>query len=294
MRATRRLRELGAPRVRRGRCAFRVLRAAVPLLIVGACSTLFVVGRARAATSSTVPVDTSLIAEGHRLYLTGCTSCHGLDGSGVRGRGPSLVGVGAASADFFLSTGRMPAAAGTGRQAKRKQPAYDRRQIDALVAYVASLGPGPAIPLVSAAADEVVGGELYRANCASCHQSAGGGGALSYGQQAPALDRSTRRQVVEAMRIGPGQMPVFGPSTISDEQAASIASYVAYLRAPRDQGGIPLGRIGPVTEGFVALVFGLGGLLALGVWLVGSRGDAAAGAGKAAATDAVKEDPYAP
>jgi ubiquinol-cytochrome c reductase cytochrome c subunit len=136
-------------------------------------------------------------------------SCHGVDGVGTD-LGPTLVNSGAASASFYLTTGRMPAAQGTPYQPPRKQPAYNQADIDALVAYVASLGTGPAIPTVDVAdADVAAGGVLYRANCASCHQSAGAGGALSYGQSAPDLKKSTPTQVVEAMRTGPGQMPVF-------------------------------------------------------------------------------------
>ena len=112
---------------------------------------------------------------------------------------------------------------------------------------------------------------LFRANCAPCHQSAGSGGALSYGQNAPDLHQATAVQVVEAMRIGPGQMPVFDERTISDDEARDIAAYVAYLQKPDNRGGLPLGGFGPVTEGFVALLVGLGGLVAVSVWIVGRK-----------------------
>jgi ubiquinol-cytochrome c reductase cytochrome c subunit len=213
--------------------------------------------------------DVALVAQGRDLYLVGCVSCHGVNGEGTD-LGPSLVGVGAASADFQLSTGRMPAVNGEDSQALRKQPAYSPEEIQALVAYVASLGPGPSIPTVdTSGADLARGGAIYRAQCASCHNSAGIGGALSYGRHAPALDEATAVQVVEAMRVGPGQMPVFNEHTISDEEAIDVAAYVEYLRSPRDRGGISLGRVGPITEGFVALLFGLGGLIVLSMWIVG-------------------------
>ncbi len=226
-------------------------------------------GAQRAAVARQAP--TGDVARGRDLYLTGCVSCHGAGGVGTN-LAPKLIGVGAASADFFLSTGRMPAANTNGSQAVRKHPAYDPAQIADLVAYVASLGPGPAIPEVDTAhADVAAGGVLFRANCASCHQSAGGGGALSYGQNAPDLHEATPTQVVEAMRIGPGQMPVFDSTSLSDEQAMNIAAYVEYLRHPENRGGLPLGGFGPVTEGFVALLVGLGGLAAVCVWIVGRR-----------------------
>jgi ubiquinol-cytochrome c reductase cytochrome c subunit len=170
----------------------------------------------------------------------------------------------------------MPATQGVGAQANRKPVAFNRRQIDALDAYVGSLGPGPDIPVVELAGTDLArGGQLYLANCAACHQAAGIGGALSYGNQAPALHQATATQVVEAMRIGPGQMPVFDQSVINDADARNVAAYVEYLRAPDDRGGLSLGHSGPFGEGFVALIAGLGGLTALGAWVVGRRKHAA-------------------
>jgi len=223
---------------------------------VTAAVLVFVMSYAHAQASGSTS-DAALVAAGHALFETGCSSCHGTDGHGTDD-GPSLVGVGAASADFQLRTGRMPLAV-VGQQAVRKPPAYSDAQIKALVAYVASLGSGPAIPDVDvAAADVVTGGELYRANCAACHNAAGTGGALSYGHSAPSLLDATRVEVVEAMRTGPGQMPVFGTDTFSDEEAADVARYVTeQLQHPENRGGLPLGATGPVPEGFVAWIVGI-------------------------------------
>jgi len=240
---------------------------------LGAAGVLFAVQRAGASPEVRRQVSPSpeLVAHGRQLYLTGCVSCHGVDGVGTE-LAPTLVNAGAASADFYLSTGRMPAAQGLPYQPPRKQPAYAQPDIDALVAYVASLGTGPPIPaVVTAEADEAEGGVLYRANCASCHQSAGAGGALSYGQSAPHLKDATATQVVEAMRTGPGEMPVFSEQSITDEQANQIASYVEYLHDPNDRGGAALGGNGPVPEGLVALVVGVGGIIAISVMIVGIR-----------------------
>jgi ubiquinol-cytochrome c reductase cytochrome c subunit len=240
----------------------------VSAVVVGAAPlTLIQLGRAGAAQDDRVLVD-----QGEQLFLTGCVSCHGQGGVGVTGLGPSLLGVGAASADFFLTTGRMPAVEGETVQSARKQPAYSSEEIAALVAYVASLGAGPPIPVVDLEnADVARGGVLYRANCASCHNASGIGGALSYGKNAPALDESTPVQVVQAMRIGPGQMPVFDEATIDAQAANDVAAYVEYLRNPDDRGGLSLGRVGPVTEGLIALLVGLGGLCVIGMWIVGRR-----------------------
>ena len=252
----------------------RIRGAALAVIAaVGAAGVLFAVQRAGAApeVSRQASPSPDQIARGHELYLTGCVSCHGVDGVGTD-LGPTLVDAGAASADFYLTTGRMPAAQGPPYQPPRKQPAYNRADIDALVAYVASLGTGPAIPTVDVAnADVAAGGVLYRANCASCHQSAGAGGALSYGQSAPHLKDATATQVVEAMRTGPGQMPVFSEQSITDAEANQIAAYVEYLHHPDDRGGAALGGNGPVPEGLVALTVGLGGLIAISVMIVGIR-----------------------
>ena len=208
----------------------------------------------------------ALVAKGRALFLTSCVSCHGADGRGTK-QGPGLVGVGAASADFMLSTGRMPLT-NPSDQAIRKPPAFDRREIDALVAYVASLGPGPPIPHVDVKAGDLAqGGSLFRLNCAACHNSAGTGGALSYGSDAPNLRHANTVQIAEAIRTGPGQMPVFGPDTFTKQQVNNVVRYVRYLQNPEDRGGFSLGHLGPVPEGLVALVAGLGFLILVSRWI---------------------------
>ena len=207
-------------------------------------------------------------ARGQDLYITGCSSCHGVDAEGTR-RGPSLQGVGAASVDFYLSTGRMPLESSGQRQAVRKPPAYDRQQIDDIVAYVTSRAPGgPGIPEVDIdEADLVEGGELYRANCAACHGAAGIGGALAKGRVAPPLRPADPLEIAEAIRIGPGFMPNFGPETFDDEQVRDIAAYVEHLDHANDPGGGNLGRVGPIPEGFVGWLVGLGVLLIAAYWI---------------------------
>jgi ubiquinol-cytochrome c reductase cytochrome c subunit len=212
-----------------------------------------------------------LVERGRELYETGCISCHGLNGVGVPGRGPSIQNSGAAGADFFLTTGRMPASSSS-QQAVRKPAAYSPEEIEALVAYVASLGPGPPIPQIDPSAGDLAEGQqLYTSNCAACHNSAGSGGALGHAIYAPPLTKATPTQVAEAVRVGPGAMPAFGPQTINDEQLASIVRYVEYLQNPDDRGGAPLGRVGPVTEGLVAWVAGISVVLLATRWLGARR-----------------------
>ncbi len=210
------------------------------------------------------------VADGAELFRIGCVSCHGLGGVGTP-RGPAIVDAGAASAHFYLTSGRMPHAAAPDEQAVRKPPAYSPEEIEHLVAYVASLGEGPEIPDVDLRAGDLQeGGDLFRGNCAACHSATGAGGALSFGQNAPSLDEATPVQVYEAMIIGPGLMPVFSPAAFTEEELNSMVLYVETLQDLDDPGGFALGRVGPIPEGFVAVVVGTGGMM-LAVFLIGRR-----------------------
>jgi ubiquinol-cytochrome c reductase cytochrome c subunit len=210
--------------------------------------------------------DPGSVERGRDLFLTSCASCHGANGEGTS-RGPDLRGVGAAAADFQLTTGRMPATQGD-RQVMRKPPAYSQAKIKDLVAYVASLGPGPPIPdVVTPPGNLQEGAQLYLNTCAACHSAGGNGGALSLGQDAPTLHQATPVQVAEAIRTGPGQMPVFGPQTLTRKQVNSIVAYVEYLKKPENPGGLSLGLVGPITEGLVGILIGLGALMLVSRWI---------------------------
>ncbi len=203
--------------------------------------------------------------DGRQLYVTGCSSCHGLDGDGTR-RGPSLKSSGAASAYYYLSTGRMPLADET--QPRRKPAAYSREEIDLLVDYVASLGNGPPLPhLDLEAGDLAEGGVLFRSNCGACHTAAGIGGALSSGRAAPSVQPAAPLEAAAAIRSGPGQMPLFAPEALSDEEVNSIVRYVRFLESPPTPGGAALGGAGPIPEGFVAWIFGVGTLILAVLWI---------------------------
>ncbi len=216
------------------------------------------------------------LKRGEELYLTSCVSCHGVGGvGGVEIDGtpaPALIAAGEASASFYLQTGRMPLAAPT-PQPPQKPVAYTQEQIQDLVVYVGSLCdsrnyPCPKIPdVTNPKGDLQDGGALFLANCAPCHNSVAIGGALSRGRHAPSLQETPPQQVGEAIRIGPGQMPQFGQRELSDEQVNSIVAYVQYLHAPDHPGGTPLGYTGPVSEGFVALLIGLGALILIIRWI---------------------------
>ena len=212
----------------------------------------------------------ALSSQGEQLYLRGCVSCHAARGKGTDD-GPALVAAGEASADFYLRTGRMPLAQPAPQPPDKKVPFTDV-EIDALVTYVGSLCetknyPCPKIPRVDPNGELGAGGELFLANCAPCHNSVAVGGALSTGRVAPSLQQTRGTQVAEAMRIGPGQMPQFGPEVLDARQVDSIVRYVEYLHQPEHPGGLPLGYTGPVAEGFVALLLGLGALLLSIRWI---------------------------
>jgi ubiquinol-cytochrome c reductase cytochrome c subunit len=208
-------------------------------------------------------------ARGRDLYLTGCSSCHGVSGAGTP-TGPDLRRSGAAAVDFYLSTGRMPLDEPV-PQAERRPPVYNQAAIDDIVAYYTSaIGSGPPIPSVDVhAGDLALGAGLYADNCAACHSSGGAGGALGGSYHAPPLKEATPLQVAEAIRTGPGPMPVFGPGIFDQHQLDSIVRYVEYLQHPDDRGGYALGHLGPIPEGFVGWFLGLGALL-LAVRFIGT------------------------
>ncbi|MGW8376531.1 c-type cytochrome [Streptomyces sp. ODS28] len=211
------------------------------------------------------------IEEGKKLYDVGCSSCHGTGGQGSSD-GPSLVGVGAAAVDFQVGTGRMPMQQ-QGAQAPRKKQAYSQDEINQLAAYVASLGSGPAQPTKEQydpnGADIANGGELFRTNCAQCHNFTGKGGALTHGKFAPTLEDVDPKHVYEAMQTGPQNMPSFPDSTLTAEDKKDIVAYMKTVNSKdtKHPGGFNLGGFGPVAEGMFAWVFGIGALVGVAVWV---------------------------
>jgi ubiquinol-cytochrome c reductase cytochrome c subunit len=211
----------------------------------------------------------------------GCASCHGKNAEGIvtdRGTqyGPSLVGVGAAAVDFQVGTGRMPMAR-PGPQAEKKKVVYNQEEISALAAYVASLGPGPAIPDksdydTSDVDNEAVvrGGEFFRTNCTACHNFAAAGGALPGGKYAPALDGVSNKHIFEALLTGPQQMPVFSNGVLKPEEKRDIIAYLNSIEEQPKYGGSSLGSYGPVSEGLFAWLVGIGACVAFAVWAASS------------------------
>ena len=238
---------------------------AVPFVLAGAAA-LLVVPRARAST----PVRSQAAPDVMQIFLADCATCHGADARGTN-RGPSLVAVGRASLDYYLTTGRMPITdpnrflANPDQEIKRHTPYYPPTTITALEAYIQGPG-GPAIPDMSPLANRAAGGEVFRLQCAACHAWAGDGGALLH-REAPALHDATETQVGEAVRVGPGLMPAFGHAAIDNRQLDQLAAYVRYLAHPEDKGGNPLWHLGPFAEGLVAWAIGMTVLLLTIRWI---------------------------
>ncbi len=220
----------------------------------------------------------ALLRTGQQLYETACITCHGANLQGVQGRGPSLVGVGEAAVFFQVNTGRMPMVRGEA-QAPRKAPTFDLAQTDAMGAYVQSMGGGPLVPRDADGqiADHSLignniarGGDLYRLNCASCHNFTGRGGALSSGKYAPGLDPATPAQIYTAMLTGPQNMPKFSDRQLSPEEKKDIIAYVRSSSQTMNPGGYGLGGFGPVPEGAAIFVVGMAVAIAIAMW-IGAR-----------------------
>jgi ubiquinol-cytochrome c reductase cytochrome c subunit len=255
-------------------------------------SVLFMTGTSARGQESLVSTNPQDIANGSVLYQTHCQSCHGYQGEGgvVRGA-PSLVDKGAAAADFYLRTGRMPLNA-PNNEAIANRPAFNDQEIRELDAYINALPvitgqgtPGPSIPSVAPVCSDQTtpttnangcvtlseGQALYAINCEQCHQAAGSGGMLSKGNVVPSLRHASLEIAAEAPRVGPKPMPIFGPSELTDHQISAIAQYVHYLNHPDSPGGLGISYFGPVAEGFIGILAGFV-VLWFAVRMIGTRG----------------------
>ena len=243
----------------------------VILLALGLLGALYTAFAAPKSTAADNPgtAQSMAVKEGRELYLQGCSTCHGLGLQGGAG-GPSLIGVGEASVIFQVESGRMPMKYGAA-QAPRKKPKYTIAQIDQLAAYIGSHGGGPTIPKGDLTdGDLQEGGELFRTNCASCHNFAGAGGALSYGQYAPSLSESSPRVIYGAMASGPENMPRFSDNQLTPEEKKAVVNYVQFVSKAPQPGGNDLGRYGPVPEGLVIWLVGITALVGITLW-IGAR-----------------------
>ncbi|WP_371365021.1 c-type cytochrome [Jatrophihabitans sp. GAS493] len=255
---------------RQGRKTWR--KRITSVLVLGAALGAMGGAYAMFATSSGADGTSSSQADidaGQQLFESSCITCHGANLQGIKDRGPSLAGVGGAAVYFQVSTGRMPAS-GQGAENLRKTAKFDEQQTEQLAAFVQSIAGGPEVPqgnLLLGDDKLAEGGELFRLNCASCHGSTGKGAPLSAGAVAPGLNEATDRQIYTAMLTGPENMPVFGDNQLTPDQKKAIVTYVRSLQTAKDPGGSGIDRIGPVSEGLVLWVAGVGALVIAVLWI---------------------------
>jgi ubiquinol-cytochrome c reductase cytochrome c subunit len=227
----------------------------LPLLVL-----LLVAAPARAATPQEGVV--ANVTQGKSLYAANCSRCHGSRGQGLRQQGPSLKDVGALAADFYVRTGYMPLD-NPHSQPWRTRVLFSEQEIRSLVAYVATIGHGPAIPSPQwHAASVAAGRQLFADHCAGCHQIAIAGGVLP-GARIPPLNQATPRQIAEAVRAGPYLMPKFSTTAITPTQLNDIVAYVQYAKQPEDRGGWAIGHLGPWPEGMVTWLLAASVLVAM-------------------------------
>jgi len=75
------------------------------------------------------------------------------------------------------------------------------------------------------------------------------------------------KYIYEALITGPQSMPVFSDKTITPAEKLSLIKWIKSAEAEPNLGGATMGRIGPVTEGLLIWILGLGLLIAVAVWL---------------------------
>lgn len=256
-------------------------RAARPLLVaallLGLAVGLTALSRAASATeASPPPALRGDAAAGGALYGTACAVCHGETGRGLVAEdgeliGSPLTGVGTASVDFMIRTGRMPLAAVGEPLERQPQQLSDQQRLDLIAFLEPIVAGGPEIPeLAPVAAELNAGRELFTTNCAACHGPTARGIAVGQRDIAPNLEAATPIEIAEAVRTGPGRMPVFSDEVLDAEELNDVVAWVLDLRDRAQPGGLALGRSGPVWEGLVAWAVGLG-LLLIVMYLLGEK-----------------------
>ena len=243
---------------------------ALGVALVGAGALYSVLVPSPQTAQATDQSAAQLIAKGQQLFQNTCITCHGANLEGVQDRGPSLIGVGSAAVYFQVSTGRMPLDAQSA-QAEQKPVRFTPQEIDALGAYIQAHGGGPQAPAANANladGNPAQGGQLFRLNCASCHNFTGQGGALSSGKSAPSLQDASPRVIYTAMLSGPQNMPKFSDRQLTPQEKQDIIAYVSSVQnGQNDPGGYGLGGLGPISEGFIAWAVGIAALIGVTLWI---------------------------
>ena len=206
-------------------------------------------------------------AAAQETYQVTCATCHGgaAQGGPVPGTGrtaPGLEDVSAAYVDLVLRTGRMPPPADPFDNRERRI-ALDDGERERLVAWmVDEFGLEPGIP-EPGEGDVAEGFAEYQRNCAQCHGAAGQGGVAGAGAWTPNIAVREPVVVLEAIRVGPFEMPAFSEDQLDDEAADGIAAYLEEVDA---EGGTPLlglVELNPVTASAFVGLFALAAVLSL-------------------------------
>jgi ubiquinol-cytochrome c reductase cytochrome c subunit len=244
---------------------------ALGVALIGAGALYSVLVPTPQTAVATTATDSALIGQGQQLYNNTCITCHGANLQGEQDRGPALIGVGSAAVYFQVSTGRMPLDAQSA-EAVQKPTKFTPQQIDALGAYIEAHGGGPQQPTKSdaglAGGNPAQGGQLFRLNCASCHNYTGQGGALSSGKSAPSLQDASPSVIYTAMLSGPQNMPKFSDRQLTPQEKQDVIAYITSVQGGNnDPGGDGLGGLGPVSEGFIAWAVGIAALIGVTLWI---------------------------
>ncbi len=265
-----------APAARRTRSGSKLRRRLTGLLalgvaLIGAGALYSVLVPTPQTAYATTGSDSQLVSQGKQLFQNNCIECHGANLQGEVDRAPSLIGVGSAAVYFQVSTGRMPLAEQSA-QAEQKPPKFTPQQVDAIAAYVESNGGGPQTPTKSdsqlSQGNPAQGGQLFRLNCAECHNFTGQGGALSSGKFAPSLQGATPTVMYTAMLSGPQNMPKFSDRQLTPQEKQDIIAYITSVQnGNNDPGGDGLGGLGPISEGFIAWAVGIAALVGVTLWI---------------------------
>lgn len=257
-------------RNRRLRRTWRALALASGLTTAAMALT----GASALAQGSSPEPDAALVARGQDVYGRACATCHGERGLG-QDEAPAIANAGPAAIDFYIRTGRMPLER-MGQPVRHGPQILTDAEKQALIAYIPTLStddePGPEIPEIDGWQDGDLarGLELFTSNCVACHGPTAAGIAVGQRDVSSSLDVATPLEVAEAIRVGPGVMPVFGEDVLDQADMEAIVAWVVDLRQRETPGGAHLGRSGPVSEGFIAWIFGMGLLTAV-MYLLGER-----------------------
>jgi len=213
---------------------------------------------------------------GGLLYAQQCATCHGADGRGgpvprYGGQAPSMwpdenPNMSAAYLDLVMSTGRMPPAESPYDNRKREVVFAAEERAD-IIAYMGDTFDVPGeVPRVGEG-ETSQGQTVWNTNCAHCHGAIGAGGVAGGGAWTPQVNDRSAQEIVEAIRVGPFQMPAFGEDQISDAEAASVAAFMAEAAS---EEGTPLGltELNPVYASAFVGVLAVLMLLSL-VWIGG-------------------------